>query len=68
MERHKDLPSELEATSLDELVADGAVVRHLLGTPRRAVVPRPRGGFPMPDSAIPDSAVAVVSGLDTYGD
>ncbi len=63
MDRHEDLPSEVEATSLDELVADGVVVRDLLAASRRAGIPGPREGF-----AIPDCAVAVVSGLDAYGD
>jgi hypothetical protein len=63
MDRHEDVPSEVEATSLDELVADGAAVRRLLDARRRAAVPDPREAF-----VIPDSAVAVVSGLDTYGD
>jgi len=59
MSSHADLPSEAEATSLDELVADGLVVRHLLhegrAVPRQVVT-------------IPESALAVVAGLDAYGD
>jgi hypothetical protein len=62
MGTHADLPSEHEATSLDDLVADCAEVRHVLDESRAAAVPPPRR------LAIPDTAVAVVAGLDTYGD
>jgi hypothetical protein len=51
-------PSETEAASLDDLVADAAeVTRHL------AEVPRPRRTL-----TIPERAVGVVAGLDSYGD
>ena len=47
-----------EASSLDDLVSDCAeVTRHL------AEVPAPRRTL-----TIPDRAVGVVAGLDTYGD
>lgn len=43
--------------SFDDLVADGAeVVRHLAEVPRQRAL------------RIPERAVALVSGLDTYGD
>ena len=52
------MPSEGEPRSLDDLVADCAeVTRHL------AEVPLPRRTL-----TIPDRAVGVVAGLDTYGD
>ncbi len=55
---HADVPSEAEAHSLDDLVSDAAeVTRHL------AEVPRPRRTL-----TIPDRAVGVVAGLDSYGD
>ena len=57
-EPHADVPSEAEAHSLDDLVSDAAeVTRHL------AEVPRPRHTL-----TIPDRAVGVVAGLDSYGD
>ena len=58
VEPHAELPSETEASSLDDLVSDCAeVTRHL------AEVPRPRRTL-----TIPDRAVGVVADLDTYGD
>jgi hypothetical protein len=57
-EPHADVPSEAEAHSLDDLVSDAAeVTRHL------AEVPGPRRTL-----TIPDRAVGVVAGLDSYGD
>ena len=57
-EPHADVPSEAEAHSLDDLVSDAAeVTRHL------AEVPAPRRTL-----TIPDRAVGVVAGLDSYGD
>ena len=57
-EPHADVPSEAEAHSLDDLVSDAAeVTRHL------SEVPRPRRTL-----TIPDRAVGVVAGLDSYGD
>ena len=51
-------PAETEAASLDDLVSDAAeVTRHL------AEVPRPRRTL-----TIPERAVGVVAGLDSYGD
>ena len=50
--------SETETASFDDLVADAAeVTRHL------AEVPRPRRTL-----TIPERAVGVVAGLDSYGD
>ncbi len=58
VEPHAEVPSETDAASLDDLVSDCAeVTRHL------AQVPRPRRTL-----TIPDRAVGVVAGLDTYGD
>ena len=59
-EPHADVPSEAEAHSLDDFVSDAAeVTRHLAEVPR----PRPRRTL-----TIPDRAVGVVAGLDSYGD
>ncbi len=59
VEPHAEVPSETEAGSLDDLVSDCAeVTRHL------AEVPLPRRRT----LTIPDRAVGVVAGLDTYGD
>jgi len=53
-----DQPAAAEAGSFDDLVSDCAeVTRHL------AEVPPPRRTL-----TIPDRAVGVVAGLDTYGD
>ena len=57
-EQHADVPSEAEAHSLDDFVSDAAeVTRHL------AEVPPPRRTL-----TIPDRAVGLVAGLDSYGD
>ena len=57
-EQHADVPSEAEAHSLDDFVSDAAeVTRHL------AEVPQPRRTL-----TIPDRAIGVVAGLDSYGD
>ncbi|MDX6610758.1 MAG: hypothetical protein QOF85_2719 [Solirubrobacterales bacterium] len=56
---HAEVPSEVEAGSLDDLVADAAeVTKHL------AEVPHPL----LHTVAIPEQAVGVVADLDTYGD
>jgi hypothetical protein len=55
---HADVPSEAEPDSFDDMVADCAeVTRHL------AEVPHPRRTV-----SIPDRAVGIVAGLDSYGD
>ena len=57
-EPHADVPSEAEAHSLDDFVADAAeVTRHLseVPGPRRVLV-------------IPERARRVVADLDSYGD
>jgi hypothetical protein len=62
---HADLPSEAEAGSLDELIADGVVVQHLLDLRSApAFVPEQR----VLRIPVPASALAVVAGLDSYGD
>jgi hypothetical protein len=57
-----DQPSEVEARSLDDLVADCADLSRRLLVLRRAV-PAPRSVI-----TIPEGALTVVSGLDAYGD
>jgi hypothetical protein len=57
------MSSEIEPGSLDELVADGVIVRDLLNLRGAPVL--------MPGQrvlTIPDPALAVVADLDTYGD
>jgi hypothetical protein len=57
-EPHADVPSEVEAGSLDDLISDGVeVTRHLAEMPRARRTLR-----------IPDRAVGVVADLDSYGD
>ena len=57
-----DQASDVDARSLDDLVADCAdLSRQLLVL--RPVVPAPRSVV-----TIPDGALTVVSGLDDYGD
>jgi hypothetical protein len=61
---HADLSSEIEPGSLDELVADGVIVRDLLHLTQAPdlVLPAQRV------LTIPDPALAVVADLDSYGD
>jgi hypothetical protein len=61
---HADIPSEIEPGSLDELVADGVIVRDLLNLtwPPVLVLPTQRV------LTIPDPALSVVADLDSYGD
>ena len=60
---HQQVPSEVEPDSISDLVADGEAVRALLDESRTTPeVPEQRA------LAIPDRAVAVVAGLDRYGD
>lgn len=57
------MPSEVEATSLAELAADGVAVQALLDLSVRSLpVPVQR------TVTIPDGALAVVADLDSYGD
>jgi hypothetical protein len=57
LDPHVELRTEFEAPSLDSLVADCAEVsRHLAEVPRQRAV------------RIPERAVALVAGLDSYGD
>ena len=60
---HASVPSEVEPTSLADLIADCAAVRLVLdaGTAGR-LVPEPR------PVTIPEPAQALVAGLDSYGD
>jgi hypothetical protein len=65
-EPHADVPSEVEARSLDDLVSDCVeVTRHLAEVPPRHLreVSPPRRTL-----TIPDRAVGVVADLDSYGD
>ncbi len=57
-EPHAAVPSERDARSFDDLVADAAEVTRQL-----AEVPRPRRVL-----VIPERAHGLVAGLDSYGD
>jgi hypothetical protein len=60
---HAGLPSEVEPTSIADLVADAFAVKRVLHVGGSTVtLPDPRG------VVIPDGALAAVAGLDTYGD
>ncbi len=58
VDAHAQLPSEAEARSIDDLVRDCAeVTRHLAEVP-----------WPDRTVSIPERALGVVAGLDSYGD
>jgi hypothetical protein len=60
---HADLPSEVEATSIADLVADAADVRRVLDLGAATVeLPGQRG------VVIPEGAFSWVADLDSYGD
>lgn len=62
---HATVPSEVDPESLADLAADCADVdRRIHELPR----PRPGQGRRAVTVTIPDRALAVVSGLDVYGD
>ena len=68
MTNHADQPSEVEARSFADLAADAEVVRRLLDL-REATISLPaQDRIELADSAIPESALAQVAGLDVYGD
>jgi hypothetical protein len=58
-----DHPGEVDARSFDDLVADCADLTRQLLVLRPVVVPAPRSVI-----TIPEGALTVVSGLDSYGD
>jgi hypothetical protein len=73
---HTGKATEVESTSIAALAADADIVRRLLDV-RPAVVSLPEqqrlvipDGMPdsIPDGVIPDDALALVAGLDAYGD
>jgi hypothetical protein len=69
---HTAKATEVESTSIAALAADADIVRRLLDV-RPAVVSLPeqqRLVIPdgIPDGVIPDDALALVAGLDSYGD
>ena len=66
MTNHADKTTEVESTSIAALAADADIVRRLLDV-RPAVVALPeqqRIDIPV----VPDDALALVAGLDAYGD
>jgi hypothetical protein len=64
---HEDVPSKAEAGSLDDLIADGAVVQRLLDLRHTSPLVPDQRSVSIPES-MPESALAVVAGLDSYGD
>jgi hypothetical protein len=65
---HAGKSTEVESTSIAALAADAAIVRSLLDV-RPAVVALPeQQRIVIPDGVIPDDALALVAGLDAYGD
>ena len=68
MTNHAGKSSEVESTSIADLAADADIVRRLLDV-RRSVVSLPeQHRIVIPDEVIPDDALALVAGLDPYGD
>jgi len=65
---HADQPSQVEARSFADLAADAEVVRRLLDLRDPAVSLPAQHRIVLPDSPIPDGALALVAGLDVYGD
>jgi hypothetical protein len=68
---HAGKTTEVESTSIAALAADADIVRRLLDV-RPAVVSLPEQHLVIPDGmpegVIPDDALALVAGLDAYGD
>ena len=68
MTKHADKTTEVESTSIAALAADADIVRRLLDV-RPAVVALPeQQHIDIPGDVIPDDALALVAGLDAYGD
>ena len=68
MTNHAGGSSEVESTTIADLAADADIVRRLLDV-RRAVVSLPeQHRIVIPDGVIPEDALALVAGLDAYGD
>jgi hypothetical protein len=63
---HCDLTSE--PSPFADLIADAATVRRVLHLGDTAVVLPDQRSIVIPDAVIPDRALAVVAGLDSYGD
>lgn len=68
MTNRADRSSEVESTSIADLAADADVVRRLLDVRPAAVSLPDQHRIVLPDSDIPDDALALVAGLDAYGD
>jgi hypothetical protein len=65
---HADQPSEVEARSFADLAADAEVVRRRLDLREPTVSLPDQHSIVLSDSDIPDGALALVAGLDVYGD
>jgi hypothetical protein len=65
---HAGIPSATEPRSIADLAADAAYVRRVLDL-RDAPIELPvQRAIVIPDPVIPDRALAIVAGLDSYGD
>jgi hypothetical protein len=64
---HAD-PSESEPLTIADLAADAADVQDLLHLGGVTLRLPDHGTHVRPDGAIPESALALVAGLDAYGD
>jgi hypothetical protein len=65
---HADQPSAVDPRSFADLAADAEVVRRLLHLPDKSVTLTARHTIVLRDEVIPDRALALVAGLDVYGD
>jgi hypothetical protein len=61
-------PAEVEPYTIADLAADAADVRRALHLNARALQLPDQHNIVLPDGQIPDGALALVAGLDTYGD
>ena len=68
MTNHADQPSEVEARSFADLAADAEVVRRLLHLPDKSVALAAKHSIVLHGNVIPDRALALVAGLDVFGD
>jgi hypothetical protein len=65
---HADQPAEVDARSFADLAADAEVVRRLLHLPDKSIALTAHHTITLRDEVIPDRALALVAGLDVYGD
>ena len=68
MTNHAGTSTPAESTTIADLAADADIVRQLLDLRRPAVSLPEQDRVVLPDSVIPDRALALVADLDAYGD